>query len=85
MKKFEKCKITKVVCKDDRPDDEYDSLELETGIEVEMEHTDNREIAKHIAKDHLDEFDNYYSNLVEMEHRLQQEKTGCTGSEGGCN
>ena len=37
--------------------------ELAMGIKVEMEHTDNMEIAKKIAMDHLAENPNYYSDL----------------------
>lgn len=37
--------------------------ELEVGIEVEMEHTDDPEIAEEIAIDHLTEDPEYYSKL----------------------
>jgi len=36
----------------DIPDEEFDSKQLNMGIEVEKEHTDNEEEAKSIAKDH---------------------------------
>ena len=42
---------------------EYDESELSKGIEVEMEHTDDKEEAKKIAIDHLKEDPNYYSKL----------------------
>jgi predicted GNAT family acetyltransferase len=77
-----KCKITRITCRDDRPDENYDSLELETGIEIEMEHTGDRDIAKHIAKDHLDEFGDYYSNLVEMEHKLKNRTVSVEDADG---
>lgn len=57
----------------DVPDSEYDEDELSMGIEVELEHTDCRQIAKGIAKDHLAEIpgtgnnDGYYSLLKKME------------------
>jgi len=35
------------------PDEKFDPLQLEIGISVELEHTDSREVAKAIAKDHL--------------------------------
>ena len=44
--------------KDPRPDEDFDSEELEAGIEVELEHTDDREIAKVICKTHLQEDSN---------------------------
>lgn len=43
----------------------YDPMELERGIEVEFEHTDDPRIAKQIAMDHLDEDPHYYSRLLE--------------------
>lgn len=54
---------------DERPDEQYDSQELKWGIEVEMEdnHSEDEEIQKSIAKDHLDEDPNYYSKLKEIE------------------
>lgn len=48
--------------------------ELEMGIEVEFEHTNNKEIAEKIARDHLAEFPNYYSALLKMEKILEKEK-----------
>lgn len=45
--------------------------ELKKGIEVEMEHTDNRETAIEIAKDHLYEDPHYYSKLKKMETKEQ--------------
>ena len=53
----------------DVPDAQFDQEELKKGIEVEMEHTDNPEVAKAIAKDHLSEMDDYYTRLLEMEGR----------------
>jgi hypothetical protein len=51
----------------DVPDDKFDSNELDMGQKVEMEHTDNPEIARIIAKDHLTEIKNYYTRLKKME------------------
>ena len=42
---------------------EASSDELEIGTKVEMEHTDSKEEAEKIAKDHLSEDPNYYSKL----------------------
>lgn len=54
------------------PDSEFDSSELEKGIKVEMEHTDNPEIAKNIAKDHLSEIKDYYTRLLAMEEEAKK-------------
>ena len=42
--------------------------QLAKGIKVEMEHTDNKDIAKEIAMDHLTEDPNYYNKLSKI-HR----------------
>ena len=46
--------------------------QLMMGIEIEMEHTDNPEVAKKIALDHLNESPYYYQELEKMESRLQK-------------
>jgi len=51
----------------DVPDSQFDATELEIGVNVEMEHTDNKYIALCIAKDHLSECKKYYSYLTKME------------------
>lgn len=48
------------------PDSEFDDEQLKMGIEVEKEHTDNLEIAKSIAKDHLIEDKIYYTKLKSL-------------------
>lgn len=45
---------------DNKPDSEFDAAKLETGVKHEREHTDNDQIAKEIAKDHLSEEPAYY-------------------------
>ena len=45
------------------PDSDFDPKELTLGIEDEMEHTDDLNIAKAIAKDHLAKIPNYYTLL----------------------
>jgi len=69
----------------------YDSVQLEMGIKVEMEHAntvkfikdyynknnefpDDKDIAKHIAMDHLDEFSDYYTYLKNMENEFKNKK-----------
>lgn len=48
---------------DFKPDSNFNPQELSMGIRHELEHTDDEKIAKEIAKDHLSEDPNYYSNL----------------------
>lgn len=54
------------------PDSHFDPLQLRTGIKVEMEHTNDPEVAKAIAKDHLVESPLYYKYLANMESDLKQ-------------
>jgi len=56
------------------PDDEFDPKELEMGIKVEFEHTDDFSIAKAIAKDHLSECKNYYQRLLQMEKECEKDE-----------
>jgi len=65
-------KSLKLDKKDPRPDMDYDPYWLTQGIKVEMEHTEDPEIAKEIAKDHLDEFSMYYQSLKKMENGLRK-------------
>ena len=51
----------------DTPDEDFDQDQLAMGIEIEKEHTDNEDIAKAIAKDHLSEMPDYYTKLKQME------------------
>ena len=52
---------------DNKPDNDFNSQQLEIGIKHEMEHTKNRKIAKEIAKDHLSEDPNYYKKIKKIE------------------
>ena len=64
--------ITKDIGKhNDSPDSDFDADELALGIKTEMEHTDNEEEAKSIAKDHLKEDPSYYTHLKEMEDKYK--------------
>lgn len=49
------------------PDSNFDAKELEMGIKVEMEHTNDPAIARKIAKAHLAEISDYYTWLLKME------------------
>jgi len=55
---------------DGRPDSDFDPKQLAKGIEIEVEHTKDKDLAKEIAKDHLTELPNYYIN-DKGENRLQ--------------
>lgn len=41
--------------------------ELAKGVKVELEHTDNADVAREIALDHLDEYPDYYDRLEKVE------------------
>jgi len=60
----------------DTKDSEFDPKELKMGIEVEKEHTDDPEVTKAIAKDHLVEISDYYSRLKVMEEEGKKAQKG---------
>jgi len=60
---------------DDVPDEEFDEEQLDKGKDVEKEHTDDDELAKEIAKDHLEESGNYYKDLEKMENKEKKESS----------
>ena len=81
LKEFPDAKILNKDTKDigkhnDRPDSDFDADELELGIKIEMEHTDNKEEAKDIAKDHLSEIKDYYTRLKKMEAEAKTKDDG---------
>jgi hypothetical protein len=49
------------------PDSHFDSKQLKIGTQIELEHTDDLNIAKEIAKDHLAECKDYYTRLIKLE------------------
>ena len=62
--------------------------QLERGIRVEMEHAQTikkfmkkgvsvKVVAKHIAKDHLEESPNYYTQLSKVEGNFKRAKANC--------
>lgn len=65
---------------DDQKDNRYDKEQLEKGIKVEMEHTNDPEKAKEIVKDHLEESKDfkgedggkYYDRLDDMEEEIKK-------------
>lgn len=52
---------------DNQPDSKYDKKQIQMGIKVEMEHVNDKDKAKEIAKDHLEEASDYYTRLKKME------------------
>ena len=84
-KKFEDCVMSvkkKQASKDKVPGgladkkkpSDFDSDALEKGIEVELEHTDDKDLAKEITMDHLKEHPKYYDALPKMEKELEKEE-----------
>jgi len=53
--------------------DEVNPEQLEEGEDVEMEHTDDPDVAQRIALDHLTELPDYYTRLAEMEEEGKKE------------
>ena len=52
---------------------DVDPDELAMGIQVEYEHTDNKDLARKIALDHLAEIPDYYTRLKKMENQAKKE------------
>lgn len=65
----ETCKLKSV-----KSDKYYNKNQLSIGKKIEMEHTKNKNVAKIIAKNHLDEFPKkkYYSELIKLEKKLKK-------------
>jgi len=63
---------------DESTTDQVDPTQLSIGIQIEMEHTNNLDIAKEIAIDHLTEDPKYYTKLVNA--GLAKEFQAGTGS-----
>ena len=67
---------------DKRKPEDYCKEQLEKGMKIELEHTNDLEKAKEIAMDHLEEFEdfadckgcNYYDALEEMENQCKKRK-----------
>jgi len=51
---------------------DFNPSDLDKGIDIEMEHTDDPEIAARIAMDHLEEYPEYYKYLPKMERKLEK-------------
>ena len=59
---------------DGKPLSKYDPEQMAMGIKVEREHTDDPDIAKEIASDHLEEISDYYTRLKKMEDEAEKPK-----------
>ncbi len=46
---------------------DFDSEQLKKGIKIELEHTNDEDVAKEIAMDHLAEDPEYYTKLSKIE------------------
>lgn len=68
---------------DNQPDKNFDSEQLNKGMKVELEHTNKPNVAKEIAKDHLQESKDfkgekggkYYDKLEDLEDEVKDELT----------
>ena len=58
---------------DGDPLSDFDPEELSMGVEIEKEHTVDKELAEEIAKDHLKEIPDYYTRLRKMEEEAKAE------------
>lgn len=58
---------------DDREDSDFEEGKIEEGMKIEKEHTEDDELAREIAKDHLAEDPNYYKKLKKMESSIESE------------
>lgn len=52
---------------DKKKPSDFDKKSLEEGLKIEMEHTDDKKIAREIAMDHLTEDKKYYKKLKRIE------------------
>lgn len=50
-----------------------DKKQLIMGEKIELEHTNNKAVARKIAIDHLKEIPDYYTRLVKMEKEAKKE------------
>lgn len=48
--------------------------QIKIGTKIEMEHTNNKLVAREIAMDHVAEFSNYYTALRKMENKLKKQQ-----------
>lgn len=73
-KKLKKDELKGGLADKNKPSD-FDKKQLEMGIKVEMEHTDDKKLAREIAMDHLKEIPDYYTRLKDMEEEAEVSKS----------
>jgi hypothetical protein len=66
------------------PDSDFDAKELALGIKTEREHTDDDDVAREIAKDHLKEDPHYYSKVL-IPAEKKRERVRKSHEEGDMN
>jgi hypothetical protein len=59
---------------DNKPKSDFDPKAIAQGVKVELEHTDDKELAAEIARDHLTEDPKYYDKLERMESGMCDKK-----------
>jgi hypothetical protein len=59
---------------DKKTDTDFDPKQMAMGEKIEMEHTNDRAKAREIARDHLEEFGDYYTRLEKMEQQAEKAK-----------
>lgn len=57
---------------DQKTPQDFDPLQIQEGIRVELEHTNDKSIAREIAMDHLSEDPDYYQKLKLIEGSMRQ-------------
>ena len=67
MPKFKKHKTVEQIAKKHRLDVSFIQKQLDIGEPIEHEHTQDHELARNIALQHLDEIPDYYTRLKKME------------------
>ena len=58
---------------DGRPAKDFSGKQITKGVKIEMEHTNDKNLAEEISKDHLSEFPDYYDRLDAMEEKAKKE------------
>lgn len=66
-----------------KSENDFSKDELEMGIKVEQEHTNNLAMARRIALDHLAEFPDYYTRLMKMEDDAKKANESMVNELGG--
>ena len=57
---------------DGNPASKYPEDQIKKGINIEFEHTNDRDLAREISKDHLEENKKYYTHLEKMEKDMDK-------------